>query len=218
MAELRRNGPYIWVTWLTKLLVGENSCEWGAWFRTQHEGGSWGKVPSTFDLTTWQMGHTARLNDARESLETQGYTVFTENQNSFVLRGQTAALGGKPDLIARRGSSGLILDVKTGRSSPSHGVQVITYMWATPLALRQYKGISFDGRVIYKDYEVEIPSRAVDDQFVQNLASLIQRLSAPTPARKVPNPMECGFCDITQTDCPQRTADEFRPDGETKAF
>ena len=26
MAQLWRDGPYIWVTWLTKLLVGEISC------------------------------------------------------------------------------------------------------------------------------------------------------------------------------------------------
>ena len=30
MAVLRGGGPYIWVTWLTRLLVGENSCEWAA--------------------------------------------------------------------------------------------------------------------------------------------------------------------------------------------
>ena len=28
MAQVRRDGPYIWVTWLTRLLVGENPCEW----------------------------------------------------------------------------------------------------------------------------------------------------------------------------------------------
>ena len=26
MAQLRRDGPYMWVTWLTRLLVGESSC------------------------------------------------------------------------------------------------------------------------------------------------------------------------------------------------
>ena len=34
MALLRAGGPYIWVTWLTKLLSDENSCEWAAWFRS----------------------------------------------------------------------------------------------------------------------------------------------------------------------------------------
>ena len=50
MAELRKHGPYIWVTWLTRLLAGENSCEWAAWFRAQHESWSWTRVPSGFGL------------------------------------------------------------------------------------------------------------------------------------------------------------------------
>ena len=50
MAERRRNGLYIWVTWLTRLLVGENSCEWAAWFRARHESWSWERVSSGFDL------------------------------------------------------------------------------------------------------------------------------------------------------------------------
>ena len=85
MAQVRANGPYIWVTWLTKLLVGENSCEWAAWFRSQHESWSWDKVASTFDQAAWQMEHTAKLNECRQYWEDQGYTVLTEGQNSFVL-------------------------------------------------------------------------------------------------------------------------------------
>ena len=96
---VERTNPYIWVTWLTKLLVGENSCEWAAWFRSRHETWSYDKVPSTFDATTWQLNHTALLNRIRDQLETQGKTVFTENQNFFNLRGNVATLGGKPDLI-----------------------------------------------------------------------------------------------------------------------
>ena len=100
---LLRDSPYIWVTWLTKLLAGENSCEWAAWFRSQHEGWSWEKVAGTFDLVGWQLKHTARLNESREHWEERGYTVFTENQNRFTLRGKTASLGGKPDLIRPEG-------------------------------------------------------------------------------------------------------------------
>ena len=36
MAVLRNNGPYVWVTWLPRLLSGENTCEWANWFKTQH--------------------------------------------------------------------------------------------------------------------------------------------------------------------------------------
>ena len=183
MAQLRANGPYIWVTWLTRLLVGENSCEWAAWFRSQHESWSWSKVPSTFDQAAWQMDHTTKLNETRQYWEEQGRTVLTEAQNSFVLRGKTAALGGRPDLIAWKGGDGTVIDVKTGQPSPAHSVQVMIYMYAIPRALRQYNGIAFNGKVVYVDHEVAVPSSAVDETFIANLSELIRRLASVSPAR-----------------------------------
>ena len=214
----RRENPYIWVTWLTKLLVGENSCEWAAWFHTQHESWSFEKVPSSFNATEWQLQHTALLNRIREQLEDEGKTVFTENQNSFTLRGGTAALGGKPDLITVSGNKGLILDAKTGKPSPSHHIQVMVYMYAIPRTLHQYRGVNFDGRVVYSDHEIDIPNTAVDDTFINNLTQLIRRIASSTPARKVHSRMECGFCNITSADCPERAAEDVMSEGETADF
>ena len=204
MAELRTNGPYIWVTWLTKLLVGENSCEWAGWFQAQHEGRSWTPVPSSFDTVNWQVQHTAAVTNCRQHWEEQGYTTFTENQNSFTLRGKTATLGGKPDLIAKNGSFGTIVDVKTGSPSPAHGVQVMLYLFAVPRALVQFRDVEFDGKVVYPDHEVSVPASAVDDTFVRNLSSLIHRLASSTPARKVPSRWECQYCKVSSRDCPER--------------
>jgi len=89
---VQRDSPYLWVTWLTKLLVGENSCEWAAWFRGHYQ--RYEQVPSTFDETTWQLNHTALLNRIRSDLEAKGNSVFMENQNSFALKGHAATLGG----------------------------------------------------------------------------------------------------------------------------
>ena len=217
MPQLREN-PYIWVTWLTKLLVGENSCEWAAWFRAHYEGRSGEKVPSDFDLTAWQMKHTILVNRIRDDLEAEGRTVFTENQNSFTLRGSTATLGGKPDLITTSGATGLIIDAKTGNPSPSHHVQVMLYMYAVPRALRQYGGVAFSGKVTYQDHEVDIPNSAVDETFVNNLSQLIARVASASAARKVPSGMECGYCNITSADCPERAAGDIRLEGETEDF
>ena len=214
----KRQSPYIWATWLTKLLVGENSCEWSAWFKAQHEGSSWEKVPSTFQIAGWQTEHTAFLGEIRSKLETEGMHVFTESQNHFVLRGTTAALAGKPDLIATSKGKGIIIDAKTGKQSPVHHIQVMLYMYAVPRVLRQYSGMSFDGMVVYKDQEVPIPSSAIDGKFVANLSDLIRRLGSSTPARKVPNPIECGFCDITEADCPERAAGQPMEEGKTADF
>ena len=204
MAERRPHGPYIWVTWLTRLLAGENSCEWAAWFKAQNTGWSWQKAPGTFEQAGWLIDHTAQVNACRERLEHQGFTVWTENQNSFVLKGKSASVGGKPDLIARNGSEALIVDVKTGNPSASHIVQVLVYMYAVPKTLKQYRGVAFNGRVSYRDHEIDIPAAAVDERFIGQVTELVRRLAAGTPARRVPSLRECGYCDITSADCPER--------------
>jgi len=217
MAE-KREIPYIWVTWLTKLLVGENSCEWAAWFRANHEGWSYDKVPSNFNSAEWLLNHTELLNKVRSEVGIDQTPVFTENQNAFTLRGRTAILGGKPDLITVSDGIGTIIDAKTGQPSPSHHVQVMLYMYAIPKALRQYNGINFSGKIVYPDHEDSIPSSAVDDTFVNNLSHLIQRVASSDPARKVPSKMECGFCNITSLDCQERVEVDSDTTGETVDF
>ena len=32
MPQLRESGPYIYPTWLTKLIAGLDRCEWKIWF------------------------------------------------------------------------------------------------------------------------------------------------------------------------------------------
>ena len=57
-----RPEPYVWVSWITKLLAGETSCVWSAWLRAHYETA---RVPNHFDLGTWQMDHTALLRAER---------------------------------------------------------------------------------------------------------------------------------------------------------
>jgi len=192
-----RTEPYIWTTWLTKLLVGEESCEWGAWFKAHSQ--SYDKVPDTFDRTKWQIEHTALLRDIREKLERQNNFRVRSRQSGIVL-------GGQPDLIAIKGNSGLICDAKTGQARASDHVQVMIYMWAIPLAFRQYSAVTFDGKVVYQDQQVPIPSSAINESFISNLAKLVQRLGGSKPLQKVPSAIECGFCQIASTECPERTS------------
>lgn len=214
----KREIPYIWVTWLTKLLVGEHSCEWAGWFRSNHLNSSFNKIPTNFDAAEWQINHTTLLNNAREDLENSGWTVFTEHQNAFRLRGSSAILGGKPDLVAVSNNKGIILDVKTGQPLPSHHVQVLLYMYAVPKALRQYSGVTFEGRVVYPNHLDRVPSNGVDSNFVNNFSELIRRLASVYPARRVPSNLECSFCNITKIDCPDRIESQTEGLEETGDF
>ena len=198
----RRKFPYIWTTWLPRLLTGENSCEWAAWFKAHHE--SWERVPSDFDQTQWLLNHTALLAEHKAEWAERGNTMYVENQNSFRLEGETAILAGRPDLIVMRGEDALIIDVKTGREQPSHRVQVMIYKFAIPRALPQYRDVGIAGEVVYPTKTDRVPVGALAGQFIDQLGSLIRRLASDTPAQRVPSRIECSFCDITKADCPDR--------------
>ena len=175
-------------------------------------------MPSNFDQSQWLMNHTAQLNQHRTEWERQGYTVYTEGQNGFNLRGSTATLGGKPDLIAKKRDDATIIDVKTGRFSPAHSIQVMVYQYAIPRSFSQYRGVAFSGQVAYPDHVVDIPPDAVNSEFIDRMGQLIRRLAAAQPARRVPSRSECAFCDITPADCPERVMDDGPGHGTTRDF
>ena len=212
----RREHPYIWATWLPRLLIGENSCEWAVWFKAHHQ--DWAKVPSEFNQAEWMLNHTALLNERITNWEVGGFYVDVEAQNRFELRGKSATLASRPDLVARRDDEAVIVDAKTGQENPSHVVQVMIYLYAVPKALEKYRNLKPRGQVTCQDHTVRIPAEAVDDQFVQNLGALIRRLSADEPAKQVPSRQECRFCDISAADCPTRVDGPTLHQGETLDF
>ena len=122
----RREHPYIWATWLPRLLTGENSCEWAVWFKAHHR--DWTRQPSDFDQAQWLLDHAALVNERIRNWEVGGFDV--EAQNRFELRCRTATLAGRLDTIARREDGAVIVDAKTGQECPSHAVQVMIYLYA----------------------------------------------------------------------------------------
>ena len=114
-----------------------------------------------------------------------------EGQNSFHLRGRSATLTGKPDLVARRDGEAIIIDAKTGQESASHIAQVTIYLYSIPRGLEQYRNLKLRGQVTYQDHTVHISAEAVDDRFIWNLATTICRLLAAQPPARVPSRQEC---------------------------
>lgn len=213
-----RDKPYIWAAWLPRLLSGNNRCEWAAWFKAQHEGSSWTKAPSTFDQAQWTLDHNALLRAERERLEAGGASVQEERQNRFVLDGLHATLSGQPDLVSFQDGQVVIHDVKSGQPHAYHAAQVMLYMWAFPLARREYEGLPAAGRVVYADHAVDVPAAAVDQAFIDQAVDLVKRLADRTvPAARTPSHSECAFCDITAANCPERIEAEH-PGGETALF
>ena len=204
MPVLRKEGPYIWVTWVTKLLTGDDSCEHASWFKTQFDGKSWTRAERVNNLARWQVGHTDMLNAKALDFREQGYQVSREAQNHFTIKGRQATIAGKPDLIARQGDLVWVADVKAGRPRSSDLAQVMIYMYLLPIARPELRGATIKGVVVYGNREQEIQPEEVDPAFVQSLQGLIHRLAALEPAAKVPSWSECQFCDISKVHCPER--------------
>ena len=217
MTQLRDGLPYIWITWLAKILAGDSSCEWAAWFKARYDPASWRKQARQNHFQGWQLRHTALVSATARCLDEREYTVFVEDQNYFRLRGREAVLAGKPDIVAVKGNEGLIIDCKGGIPRPAHAAQVMLYMYAVPNALSQHDHVAFSGRVIYEDQEIKMESTMIDDAFIGNSVNAIRRLASEEPPPRAPSEPECRFCDISVGDCPDRVS-SAAAEGETTDF
>ncbi len=216
-----RKPPTVWVKPLAKLLGGADHCEWSAWFQAHHSGYS--RVASNFDDVSWQIDHTRMLREMVAELDEYGYSIRQEGQNKFALVGPRTGivLTGKPDIIAVKDDTCLIMDVKTGKPYLFHQIQVMIYMWAVPRALPQYAGLKLAGRVVYKDAAMmtRIPPSKINGEFVTGLGEILRRLADyASPARKVACFEECQYCPITAADCPEKVLAANAPQTSTDIF
>ena len=52
--------------------------------------------------------------------------------------------------------------------------------------------------------QVDIHAGSIDDAFVARLAAFMQKMTSDMPPRRVPSFAECGWCEPTKADCPDR--------------
>lgn len=204
----RRNGlPYIYVTWLAKLLGG-HQCLWSAWFKAHFKYDKFEEMAS--DLVKWNRDHNKLMATRRRELEEDGWTVTVEDANSFKLQGQTAVVAGKPDLVATKGDQILVVDGKTGRERESDIWQVLLYLFAVPKSRPDLKG-DLVGEVFYKSgAAVTLTPAELTPERMNQVVSLIKVIGSDTPPPKTPSREECKVCNIGPADCPQRVQ-ERRP-------
>jgi hypothetical protein len=202
---VKRKQPYVWATWLSKVMAGEQACIWASWFKAHYQ--DYPKVPSDFDLARWNLEHTHLLVRTRGELSVPGMEIRVEGQNAFRYRYPSGAiLAGKPDMVIIEDGEVLVLDCKTGRPRVSDQIQVQIYMAVLPACFPDLSDYPVRGRVVYADNVLNIPARAVDGGFRKHLDNFFHLLVSESPPPKAPNTRECLFCDITEADCPSRVA------------
>lgn len=201
-----RDGKFVWVTWLSKLMVGEVSCEWAPWFRSTYQ--NWDRPPSDFDEAAWQAAHTRLMRDVRTARRGDDERLLVERQVQFYYqRPSGLTLSGRPDLAAINGDSALIIDAKTGQQRASDAAQVKIYMYCLPRSHALFRGKELSGKVVYQDHEINISPDSVVGEFEDQFNYWLDVLESSDPPLRVPSPGECRFCNIGLADCPERMAD-----------
>ena len=78
---------------LSRLLSGDDSCEWRAWFQAHHYSDSWTRADTSFDNVRWQKEHSRLPLESREGLEDDDYTVRVDKEDRFRLCRLSAIMG-----------------------------------------------------------------------------------------------------------------------------
>lgn len=207
-----RVSPYTWITWLTKLLAGEEHCFWKAWFKSHFQ--NYERIESDFDSAQWVADHAAIVHDWAEQLRNEGWTVSVENQNAFVLAGRSGAkLAGKPDIIAIRHGARegegevLIVEIKGPAAKPraSHKVQALLYLYLYVYANPEHENFDVRAQVEYCNRPaVNVSIEDADEGFRQQFRSVMIEIGGDTEPVHTPSYNECSRCDLGKGVCAAR--------------
>lgn len=206
MTATTQRAPYIWVTWITKLLAGDDHCQWAAWFRAHFKYAK--RDDRSFDKAAWSSNHDSMVRARAEQLAADGWLVWIEDQNKFEITGRTGTrVSGKPDIVARRSLDVIVVDCKSGKPRHSDWWQVLEYMLFLPLyhpALKVGAGWRLRGEVQYPDHAVTVQPEEFTPALREKILTQIARTGGDGAPERVPSSRECGFCDIGPGDCPYR--------------
>ena len=80
--------------------------------------------------------------------------------------------------------------------------------------MKRWRDRKFEGVVVYADgSEKRISADSVDDAFVSWVTGFMRKMNSDMPPRRVPSLAECGWCELTSADCPDR----IEPDADSDA-
>ena len=204
---VRRDQPYLYPTWLAKLMSGEISCEWAVWYRVHYK--DWARPPSDFDEARYTMEHTRLLREMRSKRDPGTERIYVERQGSFWYTHPSGIrISGTPDLVTTGPNGNCVYEAKAFSQRPYHKIQTMIYMYCLPRSERmEFFGRTFSGEVQYVEHAAQIASEEVAGRFEEQLNYWMTLLSSNDPMERFPSEQECRFCNIGKVDCPDRMAE-----------
>ncbi len=196
MAE-PRSSPYIWTTWLARLLVGDAPCLWQYWYQSHNKLTE--KEPDDFNRVAWKMDHARMADELRRELTATGIKPIMSHRFKIPAAGN-AIIAGEVDCLVVGKNEFCVYDCKTGMPHSRDNAQVMVYMYAL-LQQPAFRDKVARGIVAYRNTRVEIPG--LPFTFETNLNYFVDLLVTDSPAPKSPGE-SCAECQVTANDCADR--------------
>lgn len=220
MAERRRGEPRIWITNVTGLMADDAKCRWSAWFKARFK---YKPEKDDFDSKDYKAKHKLARDQRVEELKAEGWVVRIEDAVKFELRGNLVIVAGKPDILAIKEDEKRIRveDPKTGKKYLKHWYQNAIYMrWIRKVLGARYSTYSVEGALLYYDIEdgvprlterIEMTLEEITPTVMQCIVGELQSVGMNIPPEKTPSELECLYCDIPRSECPERVVDKPQP-------
>ena len=194
LIDAERPRAYVYPTWITKQLAGENKCWYQPWYKAHFR---YKKLPDNPDRADFFRDYTERhdtiVRHRVMDLKLQGYTVKVEDEGSFRVKGQAGDISGKPDIVAMKDDVAVVIDAKSGKPRQSDHWQVLLYMMLLPLDwLKGFAKVR--GEVEYKDGTADV--RPIEAREREEIGEALRRVMGPEAPTAVPSAGDCKFCDI----------------------
>ena len=209
MEDKLRKRPYVWTSWLTKLLAGEDRCWWKAWYKSHYKAAKLEDEDRADFFAEWTKKHDVLTARKAAAFRNEGYVTRVESQAEFKLVGKVADLAGKPDLVAIKDGRAIVVDAKSGKKRSSDHWQVLVYLFGLPLA---WTGdLALEGALEYPDGEEEV--RPLGKREREAIVAAVVKVSGDDVPEHAPSPNECKYCDVAA--CEERYAS---PEGDASRF
>lgn len=192
--EPRSGLPSFWSTHIAKVLVGDQPCLLQPWLMGRFD------FPKETNpsMANWKANHTQQLQAVVERYKADGWKCDVER--FFRVKGQTAILSGKVDIIARKdGERPLIIDAKSGQARDSDVAQVLLEMICIPLAWEAPE-MTFSGLVVYQGAEVKVQASEAT-VMRPKLFGLLKQLGTMPRPEPTPGRDACRFCEVPDSEC-----------------
>lgn len=216
MATKRRQKK-IWVTSLSRLMMGEQKCPFSAWFEanyTYHDevmnrhGYTINYAPKSAtekspELLERDEKHSRLADRVIKELEKEGRYLLPEVQ-FWHETDSGLIVAGRTDLISvLKRMECCMYDFKTGREKNSDIAQVMLYMRYNPIK-EKYQSLKLRGFVVYEQKRIEVPNDLAENGFAEKAEDYIHLLSSDKEPEKIASDPECWNCRVKPEDCKER--------------